>query len=157
MNRSRFSSTAAERGLSISPVALARSSNRHSVSGVPTGLDGVKSIWSPGLSVIGNNNSGWISPSLNSARSVGTLARTRGLTIGVVKDDNKELLVGDVPMTPGLASGGSGKSASTTIPLNSPRREDAIVEEAEEGADPTVDEAKSPSATSADPKKRESE
>jgi hypothetical protein len=75
----------------------------------------------------------------------------------VVKDDNKELLVGDVPMTPGLASGGSGKSASTTIPLNSPRREDAIVEETEEGADPTVDEAKSPSATSAEPKKRESE
>jgi len=120
---SRFANTAASRGLSIAP-ALARGA-RHSTSNA-SGVGG--SIWSAGINP--NTASGWISPALNSARSVGTAARQRGLTVAVLKD-SKEMLVGDVPLTPGLASANPLKSDGL---LGSPPFETAAIpEEREQG------------------------
>lgn len=101
---SRFASTAASRGLAITPVS-ARGA-RHSVDSV-AGVSGPASMWS---GVSGGAGSGWISPALGSAGSVGTAARPRGLSVAVLKDD-KEMLIGDVPLTAGLSSGAPLRSA----------------------------------------------
>lgn len=98
---SRFTHTAAARGLSIAP-ALSRGA-RHSISGAQG------SIWS--ATGYTTNKTGWASPALNSAKSIGTAARHRGLTVAVLKDD-KDLIVGDVPLTPGLHTGMSTVKSS---------------------------------------------
>lgn len=89
-----MSSSATARGLSITPT-LAKSARA-----------GGSSIWSANPTT----TSGWISPALNSARSVASTARQRGLTVAVLTD-GKEMLVGDVPLTPGLSTGNPLKSA----------------------------------------------
>lgn len=109
---SRWSSTAAERGLSIAP-ALAK--QRHSTATASS----AQSIWSANLQSIGAA-SGWISPALASARSVGSAARTRGLTVAVLNSGNEVLL--EALPTPGL-----GRTFST--PDTKP---DSIMEEKEE-------------------------
>ena len=107
---SRFSSTAAGRGISIAPTLAklkeTRESTRTKLSGAATaGLPGMKSIWSAGLTASG----GWITPGLGSARgttssSAAIAARQRGLSVAVIKD-GKEMLVESGPITPGLPSG----------------------------------------------------
>lgn len=98
---SRWSTTAAARGVSLNPSALNGSQGsmnsgkkRHSTS-----MAG--SIWSAALPSLGET-SGWISPALASARSVLGSGRTRGLTVAVLKEEGgKELLIETLP-TPGL-------------------------------------------------------
>jgi len=107
---SRFSSTAAARGISIAPTLAklkeTKGNTRTKHSGAATaGLPGMKSIWSAGLTASG----GWITPSLGSAKSTNsaaaaTAARQRGLSVAVIKD-GKEMLVESGPITPGLSSG----------------------------------------------------
>jgi hypothetical protein len=105
---SRFSSTAAARGISIAPTLAKLKETREitKLSGAATaGLPGMKSIWSAGLTASG----GWITPGLGSARgttstSAATVARQRGLSVAVIKD-GKEMLVESGPLTPGLPSG----------------------------------------------------
>lgn len=106
---SRFSSTAAARGISIAPTLAklkeTRENTRTKLSGAATaGLPGMKSIWSAGLTASG----GWITPGLGSARgttsAAATAARQRGLSVAVIKD-GKEMLVESGPITPGLPSG----------------------------------------------------
>lgn len=111
---SRLSTSASARGLSITPT-LAKG---------PRGAGG--SIWSANPT----NTSGWISPALNSARSVGSTARQRGLTVAVLMD-SKEMLLGDVPLTPGLSTGNPLKSGGLlgSAPFNG-----AAIPEEKEGA-----------------------
>jgi hypothetical protein len=105
---SRFSSTAAARGISIAPTLAKLKEGREitKLSGAATaGLPGMKSIWSAGLTASG----GWITPGLGSARSTTSTsaaiaARQRGLSVAVIKD-GKEMLVESGPITPGLPSG----------------------------------------------------
>jgi len=121
---SRFSSTAAARGISIAPTLAklkeGRENARTKHSGAVTaGLPGMKSIWSAGLTASG----GWITPGLGSARgttptSAATIARQRGLSVAVIKD-GKEMLVESGPITPGLPSGGKIQEAQAkTQPLS---------------------------------------
>lgn len=118
----RWSSTAAARGLTIAP-ALAK--QRHSTSSA----SGAHSIWSASLVSLGAA-SGWISPALASARSVGSSARTRGLTAAVLGRGN-EILMETLP-TPGL-----GRS----FPIDRP---EIIREEKEEEMETLRDEIASP-------------
>jgi hypothetical protein len=105
---SRFSSTAAARGISIAPTLAKLKEGREitKLSGAATaGLPGMKSIWSAGLTASG----GWITPGLGSARgttsgAAAIAARQRGLSVAVIKD-GKEMLVESGPITPGLPSG----------------------------------------------------
>jgi len=101
---SRFSSTAAARGISIAPtLAKLKENKTKNSSGAATGLPGMKSIWSAGLTASG----GWITPGLGSARtptSAAAAQRQRGLSVAVIKD-GKEMLVESGPITPGLPSG----------------------------------------------------
>jgi hypothetical protein len=106
---SRFSSTAAARGISIAPALAKLKGKKETIkSGSATaGLPGMKSIWSAGLTASG----GWITPGLGSAKTPTTAsaahaARQRGLSVAVIKD-GKDLLVesGPIPITPGLPSG----------------------------------------------------
>jgi hypothetical protein len=105
---SRFSSTAAARGISIAPTLAKLKEGRETtkLSGAATaGLPGMKSIWSAGLTASG----GWITPGLGSARgatssSATIAARQRGLSVAVIKD-GKEMLMESGPITPGLPSG----------------------------------------------------
>ncbi|WVQ94468.1 hypothetical protein IAU59_001547 [Kwoniella sp. CBS 9459] len=109
---SRFASTAAARGISIAP-ALSKGG-------------AFRSIWSAGI--IPSSSSGWISPApaLASANakpprsaktpttpnsikspvpgSAAELAKQRGLSIAILKEDGQGVL----PITPGLATGTSG-------------------------------------------------
>lgn len=125
---SRFSSTAAARGISIAPTLAklkeTRESTRIKHSGAATaGLPGMKSIWSAGLTASG----GWITPGLGSARgaaptSAATVARQRGLSVAVIKD-GKEMLVESGPITPGLPSGRKiqeGEANSQPLSAKSP-------------------------------------
>jgi len=117
---SRFSSTAAARGISIAPTLAklkeTRESTRTKHSGAATaGLPGMKSIWSAGLTASG----GWITPGLGSDRgttpnSAATIARQRGLSVAVIKD-GKEMLVESGPITPGLPSGRKIQEGEATI------------------------------------------
>jgi hypothetical protein len=119
---SRWSSTAAARGLTIAP-SLAK--QRHSTSSASA----LGSIWSANLAGLGAS-SGWISPALASARSTGgSSARTRGLTIAVL-NSGKEVLIETLP-TPGL-----GRTLSD--------RSDVIAEEKEEEMEMLKDELASP-------------
>lgn len=81
--------------------------SRHSISG-PSGAP--TSIWSGGLH--SGHRSGWISPPLGSARSTGTAARQRGLTVAVLKDE-KKMVIGDVTVSPGLGSAVPLRSAGS--------------------------------------------
>lgn len=101
--KSRWSTTAAARGLTLNPAALAKRQST-SVSG---------SIWSAhtALPSLGEA-SGWISPALASARSVMAGTRTRGLTVAIIKDEGeKEILIETLP-TPGVPSASFAKMQS---------------------------------------------
>lgn len=116
---SRFSSTAAARGISIAP-ALAKLNEKRQ-SAPATGLPGMKSIWSAGVTASG----GWITPGLSSAKSVTSAsaahaARQRGLSVAVIKD-GKEMLVESGPITPGLPSGRKSAEDSSLERIKSPQ------------------------------------
>ena len=109
---SKFASTAVARGLTLSSLSKG---SRHSICGPIGG-----SIWSPGMGPSSSTAAaGWISPALGSAKSLASTTshggRKRGLTVAVLKD--REMVVTDVPVTPGLVSAGlkSGTILGTTL------------------------------------------
>lgn len=105
-SQSKFSTTAAGKGLTISP-SLARNPS-----------SGFKSIWSASATLPDNTYSGWNSP-VNSPKTVGSdsgtigsaalVAKKRGLSIAIVKDNG-----GVIPVTPSLGSAGF-KSQGTAL------------------------------------------
>jgi hypothetical protein len=111
--QSRFSTTAAARGISIAPTLAKMKENREKKH---TGLIG-NSIWSAGVTASG----GWITPGLSSAKSVMSasgVARQRGISVAVIKD-GKEMLMESGPITPGLPSARkTGESLKTPGPLS---------------------------------------
>ena len=90
--------------------------NRHSTIGLP----GAQSIWSAG----GNTSigAGWISPALGSARSTGTAARQRGLSVAVLTDEG-EILAEAPASASGLAR--PLKSPTTAPALHSAKVDSA--------------------------------
>ncbi|WVN90462.1 uncharacterized protein L203_105698 [Cryptococcus depauperatus CBS 7841] len=120
----RFSATAANKGLSISP-SLARATNSF------------ESIWSVNATMPSTAVHGWNSPLIKnptttvgmgqgSVNSAGQVAKQRGLAIAIVKDNGGVLPITPSLGTSGLRSPGAMSKASDVKVMSPSKRDDEI-------------------------------